>query len=274
MKTIRITFLFILICGLNIKVLNAQVSQQDAWNIVKNEVLNSKIDNINVSVSKTIIDSKSIIKTWYEDEISPISSSWFFFIDDMPFEGWSHPCRYVYVDSKSGKVIIKNKKLPPLIDMKPLIEKKIYTKGKLFDLRSKKTKNVSTATNDYAVIISGGGYREKNFERYWNDCSAIYKTLVNIYGYSDNHIYVLMSDGTSSGKDLHMNDGSYKSSPLDLDGDGDNDIQYSATKSNITKVFDKLKNTLTKKDNLFIYTTDHGYQVSGKHVIMYFIGVR
>jgi len=140
--------------------------------------------------------------------------------------------------------------------------------AKLFDFSNytfKETKD-GNRENDYAVIISGGWKKEKNFSRYWNDCAAIYSTLVNIYGYYDDHIYVLISDGTSSGHDRRIGTYSYDSSPLDLDGDGDNDIQYSATKSNITSVFNTLKGILDSNDHLFIFTTDHGYRESGNDV--------
>jgi len=53
-----------------------------------------------------------------------------------------------------------------------------------------------------------------------------------------------------------------------LDGDGSNDIQYAATRANITQVFNTLRNRLTPADNLFIYTTDHGGQESGTDVYM------
>ena len=66
-----------------------------------------------------------------------------------------------------------------------------------------------------------------------------------------------MSDGVSSAIDRHKNNG-YDSSPLDLDGDGTNDIQYAATYSNISGVFSQLSNILTEDNNLFIFTMDHG----------------
>ena len=53
-----------------------------------------------------------------------------------------------------------------------------------------------------------------------------------------------------------------------MDGDGSNDIQYAATRANITQVFNTLRNRLTPADNLFIYTTDHGGQESGTDVYM------
>ncbi len=108
-----------------------------------------------------------------------------------------------------------------------------------------------------------------NYERYWNDCSALYKVLKNYYGYSQDHIYVLMSDGTSPANDRHLNNGLYDSSPLDLDGDGINDIQYAATHSNLENVFNILSNVLTEEDNLFIFTTDHGGSSGNQHSYLY-----
>lgn len=109
----------------------------------------------------------------------------------------------------------------------------------------------------------GGIKDSSNYIRYWNDCAAIYSTLVNVYGYNRNHIYVLMSDGTNPANDRRTNNG-FDSSPLDLDGDGTNDIQYAATRTNIISVFNQLGNTLTTDNNLFIYTMDHG-DISGNN---------
>jgi len=71
--------------------------------------------------------------------------------------------------------------------------------------------------------------------------------------------YVLISDGTNSAID--RSDGS--NSPLDLDGDGDNDTQFSATAANITAVFDILENNLDQDDILYIFTTNHGSSRDG-----------
>ena len=77
-----------------------------------------------------------------------------------------------------------------------------------------------------------------------------------------------MSDGTDPGLDRHHNEGYYDSSPLDLDGDGTNDIQYAATRTNISRVFNILASRLTPSDHLFIYTTDHGGREFGMDVYM------
>lgn len=204
--------------------------------------------------------------------ISVDKSSWVYFVDEQPFASWSHKCRYLFVNQKTGKITNKSEKYPPqdLESWRMITELPTLPKGKKFDFSEKQTLSKSgfVSANCYAVIISGGASPYHNWVRYWNDCEAIYKALVNVYGYADDHIYVLMSDGTSSGNDRHHYDNTYDSSPLDLDGDGDNDIQYSATRSNITLVFNTLSGILDSDDYLFIYSTDHGGQRSGDDVFI------
>ena len=96
----------------------------------------------------------------------------------------------------------------------------------------------------------------------------MYSALIHVYGYREDHIFVLMSDGTNPAVDRHLITGGYDSSPLDLDGDGDNDIQFAATRANITNVFNTLSELLDADDNLFIYTTDHGGQESGQNTFI------
>lgn len=248
------------------------ITQNAAWDIVKENIL-KELNGINVYASSSVLAPNKAIATWNGEEITPSYESWFFFIDDMPFCNWTHPCRYVYVDTREGKVTIMSKRHPPLnIEMKPLIQNTIKNTHRLstFPKQNSHSRKQSgtRSLHQYAVIISGGGCMYSNWERYWNDCSAIYQVLINVYGYSKQNIYVLMADGTNPNIDRHMNDGTYESSPLDLDGDGLADIQYDATRSSITSVFNTLSNILTEEDDLFIFTTDHGDRIDGNHVVM------
>ena len=251
----------------------AQLSQKEAYEIVKSQILKSDTTDIHLYVSEDMITPKSIIETMHKDIISPDFISWMFFIDDAPYQNWSHPARYVFVGPK-GQIEIQAYSYPPKFDkMVILIEKKYPitdVNKKLNESFSQiQPKNLTTAQNEYAVIISGGYDRDNNYERYWNDCAAIYSTLVNVYNYDRSHIYVLVSDGTNPASDRRRLNGTYDSSPLDLDGDGTNDIQYAATKANITAVFNTLSQIMTNQDNLFIFTTDHGGLNSGQSVFMY-----
>lgn len=106
-----------------------------------------------------------------------------------------------------------------------------------------------------------------NWVRYWNDCQAMYKVLKQKYGFVPSHIYCLVSDGTNPANDRRMYDGTYDSSPLDFDNDGNDDIGYSATKASITTVFDQLSTILTQDDYLYIFSTDHGSLTTGDVVL-------
>jgi len=216
---------------------------------------------------------------------SPDFKSWFFFVDESPYQSWEHSCYYAFVNIETGKLfIVKGNTPPKLSTMKAKIVQPIPPPGKLFDFSKNKTfKAITTydASHDYAVIISGGIDDENNWFRYWNDCSAIYSALIDVYNYSPTHIYVLMADGISPGLDRVLSaayDGSGNliytrdSSPLDLDGDGTNDIQYAATKSNIHTVFDNLSGVIDTDDHLFIYTIDHGGIESGTDVYLHLWG--
>ena len=248
------------------------ISFDEAYEIVlKND---SNIAQKNVYYSPNSLDPKHKI-TYLKTIESPDFESWFFFVDNFPFQSWEHPCYYAFVNTETGEYERVESRVPPkLEDMKVKILQPMPEPGKLFDFKKDKTllKSATTydASNDYAVIISGGMDNHNNWYRYWNDCSAIYSALVDVYNYSPSHIYVLMSDGTSSGNDrllgyqtdIYGNVIGYimDSSPLDLDGNGTNDINYSATKSNISTVFNTLSGILSSDDHLFVFTTDHGGQ--------------
>jgi len=273
----RILILLLYIIG-TFHIANAQqianLTKENAWQIVQEKIVGNKKDSVNVYVSNSIVKANSAIITMNGKEISPIFDSWFFFIDDMPYDNWSHPCRYVFVNIYNGELVLNHRSSPPLTDnMQSLVSYNMNSSPQiLFNIKKKqlpsKSQSVFPYEHEYAVIISGGGNANFNYERYWNDCSAIYQTLINIYGFSKNNIYVLMSDGTDPGLDRHMNNGTYQSSPLDLDGDGVSDIQYAATLSNISNVFNYLSSILTSDDNLFVFTTDHGSQINEQHVVM------
>jgi hypothetical protein len=260
-------FLFVLLC-MPVSVIGQQreLSQDQAWNIILNNVLNDNVQNKDVYISNTIISSQSFLYGT-NNELSPNFNSWFIFIDDVPNANWAHPCRYAFVNIEDGSYVINEKMFPPDLSQMTLLTESRYVIGekKLFDIPKRTTSDYS-ANHNYAIILSGGMNMNINYERYWNDCSAIYSTLVNVYNYPKDHIYVLMSDGTNPANDLciiHDNGNAphtytYISSPLDLDGDNSPDIQYAATLDNVYTVFDDLKDRMTSEDELFIFTMDHG----------------
>ena len=90
----------------------------------------------------------------------------------------------------------------------------------------------------YAILFSGGYNQANNHIRYWNDLKLMYSTLVNKYGYKKENIVVFYADGNGL--------------------DGQIPVHYSATQTNLKEALDLLRKNLTKKDFVFIFTTNHG----------------
>lgn len=206
---------------------------------------------------------------------------WLVFADLMPEANWEHPCKYIYVsDNKEGgeyTVAVADSVRPPHSgDFEPMKLSQI-TRDRMELESSEKAKRAGAArmmksgplpiystpfsSKTYAVILSGGLSPADNAERYWNDCSYMYKTLTRNFGLPKENVKVLMSDGKSPGLDRNLNisfSPDLDSSPLDLDGDGECDIDFSASKDTLAMVFDELKNKLTDNDHLLVFVTDHG----------------
>ena len=107
----------------------------------------------------------------------------------------------------------------------------------------------SSAENHlYAVLINGGRNKLTNHERYWNDCSFLYRTLSQTCRIPKRNITVLMSDGGDSEEDL-----------LRADFRGfESDVDYPATEQALNHVMVRLSRELTADDHLFIFVVDHG----------------
>jgi len=118
------------------------------------------------------------------------------------------------------------------------------------------------STNNYALLISGGGTNATNYGRYYNDIKFMYKTLVNDYKYNKANIKVLMSDGLNDAADQfdsYNTDGTkhYINSEQDLDGDGTDDVNGAADRANITAKLTSWAG-LSSSSTLLIFTTGHG----------------
>lgn len=255
---------------------NSQITKDEAKKLAFEYVNKNNLGKCLIYLNKDVVKQNIVIATFDKTINSMTGPSFAFFIDKFPLANWAHPCSYLFINLKDSSIHMIEWKLPPngLIEWELLTEIKEPAPVRLFDfakIKSGRTKSVQSSDNCYAVIISGGYNASNNWQRYWNDCSAIYSALVNIYDFQDSHIKCLISDGTSSSQDRRIS-GGYDSSPLDLDGDQDNDIDYSATKANITAVFNSLRTIINSEDQLFIFVTDHGNQESGQDALIYLWG--
>lgn len=196
-------------------------------------------------------------------------TEWTIFVDAEPMKGWEHEC-YILTIPKTAKTSLDNvvpsskirRNLPPSDNFVPLLVKNRYGDNadpKLAVPKASQSNDAKTAAQrTYAIILSGGVNKMSNYERYWNDCSFIYQTLVNKYGVPKENIFPIMSDGTNPAEDMRRTVGGFKSQPLDLDNDGVADIKLAATKANIQSTLNTLRTKLKDDDHLFFYVIDHG----------------
>lgn len=204
---------------------------------------------------------------------------WVALVDLYPMANWSHPCEYIFIDIFYGTIMKITKNMPPMqlgelfipkrlditYDSVGIVRPKYHNK-----ILQKKSQSYSSdypaetpESSKWAVIISGGFERDRNYIRYWNDCAAVYSTLLN-YGYSADHIFVAISDGLDDGADYkEYGSSTYNSSPWDLDGNGTDDIQYAADRDGIYQLFNDIGSVMPEGDELFVFTTDHGSIVEG-----------
>lgn len=247
-------------------------TRQQAYERLVDSLLGHSTQGRRVWVYGTDLQGRLKVRNWKEELVFDSGPGWLFFVDDVPRANWEHSCRYVFV-GRDGELDVRESTTPP-DDMAPFeeltespqplspqdfeaINAPQKTEGTVNALpgsaKDLSSPSATPAANRHAVIISGGYNTSNNHVRYWNDCSYFYKTLKN-YGFLDDNIHVLISDGTDPAVD-RSND---TNSPTDLDGDGDADTEYSATAANITTVFNELRDSLDGDDILYIFTTDHG----------------
>ena len=193
------------------------------------------------------------------------------FVDKMPLAAWNHPCNYVYIEnarhSGGNQIYVDEAYEPPVDNPRKIVGDHNHPSGNgllKVDYPLKSQSVSKLPANDkgqtFAVILNGGKNSEDNHENYWYDCSFFYTTLRNVYDLPKENIKVLMSDGTDPSLDLKVfcSENLKISSNLDLDNDGEPDIEYAATKENLSKVFSELATTITPNDQLVLFVVDHG----------------
>ena len=246
------------------------ITQAQALEIVKEDIDEYDV----VYVSKSIVKKGTKFTSYsHHDGIVPCDA-WMVVINTEPRANSGAYWLYIYIDPYTGKADKDSWEwgMPEGIDcdvVKYNLVKQAKSKTSSLTCAHVVVKSLSSVnvSNNWAVIISGGANLDSNYERYWNNCSAIYKSLRQVYNYRKDRIFVLMSDGTSQNLDRIMNDGTYMSSPLDLDDDGANDVNYSATKSNISTVFNYLRDHVSQSEQVLVFVTDHGSRYNNESYI-------
>jgi hypothetical protein len=216
------------------------------------------------------------IEFWNMELTLPAEPGHFVFIDDVPAANWEHEARAVYV-ADDGSLTVWRVTTPPRDDTALRFEELTdsalwaavdgvieYPDHEAIRETARRLEGLVPQTGDrsgenWALLMSGGASQSSNYPRYWNDMSFIYTTLIEVYGYDENKIIVLMSDGDNPAGDQSTG----ASSDLDLDQDGDDDYSLACTHANVIAQMDWLAANLDASDNLFIFTTDHGGSSGG-----------
>lgn len=210
------------------------------------------------------------IASWREpSKLVATEDSYFFFVDEMPGANWEHPAKYVMVSARTGAVQQVNAMTPPgdveqLNGLNPVaVQQADIMKQNVRQLRvqaveMKRVLRLSVQKK-YAVLVSGGWNASSNYSRYWNDLGFMYKALKEKYGFTDQEIVVLYANGSHSPTE-------------DFDGNGTGDVDYAATKANLTTVFTDIGSKIPADGKFFFYSTNHGGQVSGQNAILYLWG--
>lgn len=217
--------------------------------------------------NKLLPPSFNPIDSWTYNEVpSPDYEYWLFVIDLNPaMESGDHflyvflnPVDGTYVEMRCSGIPLDSQDWISCVKHPEIPKHSTVVKTK--SIPGAITSNPNS--NLWAVIVNGGYNAYNNYQRYWNECSDFYNVLLDA-GYDKNHIFVLMSDGLSTAADMMTYSGIIVDSDKDLDGDGNDDIDYSATKSNLSSVFSELADVLDEGDQLVVFVSDHGSEYNG-----------
>ena len=274
--SIKKIFVFLLCCSMSEAMDATSITQQQA---LQQLYATTDTAGVDIYISNAPLAANTPIVTLVDTLYSPEETTWFIFIDEEPKSNWGHNCKYLFIGVETVHYSQYQHMAPPLFDDLLLVKTILGeeneeddddlpgpTKRKIkIEINQHPTTIWDNSENNYALILSGGADKKANKKRYWNDCSAMYKILTQVYKYKKENIYTLMADGTSPSKDRCLSPGIYDNSPTDLDGDGTADIQYPATLEAFINVIRKLSQKLQKEDNLLIYVTDHGWGDANKN---------
>lgn len=230
--------------------LKAQFTQQQAINLVLNQILDQELNKVDVYISQAPVSNQTTISLWDNTSVNLVyANNWICFVDDWPFANWAHQCRYIIIDAASGNYQIQNKKFYPFDLETSYTSISQMPRPTITNLPSQPdiiTNKAEPNANLYAIIINGD-----SDTRFQNDASAIYCTLIDIYGYTKENIFV------------------HAVSAFDMDGDDNpnNDFDYSSTKVSIEHTLEEMAGTtstlseipkLNPDDQLFIFISSHG----------------
>ena len=179
------------------------------------------------------------------------------FADDAPMFNWSHPCRYLLYDAKTGEPYDEvHDEFPPYLVNTPKsfvgfhLPVRIDGIEQLWPIRPPLRCPYKFPTGQrYAILYSGASNN-----RHTNDLEFLYRTLRHQYGFKAANIICLNYDGTLN----------YNGAPHPVGNwPGDNTpyqmpVNGPGTKAALDNALDTIKAKLKPDDFLLIHTNNHG----------------
>ncbi len=147
-----------------------------------------------------------------QDKIHFERETYIVFMDEAPGMNWGHPCRYLLYDTESGELVNEIEAEFPyfLNEKRPRSLELFKTCRTIEGFRRKKPMKIALEPaklsawrkftelpifaregTRYAIFYSGSSNC-----RHVNDMEFLYRTLIDIYGYDPDNIYVCNYDGT------------------------------------------------------------------------------
>jgi hypothetical protein len=177
------------------------------------------------------------------------------FADDEPLANFGHPCRYLLYNPQTGEFIKEvSARFPPDL-LKSTSRLTPFFQPLTFDKPNPywyippiyRCPRLIPEGNRYAILYSG-----LTQGRHLNDMEFAYRTLINVYGFSANNIYVLNYDGTLKVWDIALGNWPGNNTPYTIRVTGE------GTRAAFQAVFSELAGKLQADDLLFIHTNNHG----------------
>jgi hypothetical protein len=219
-------------------------------------------DKTNLSMTQHVIPAGHVFNL-VDTKLTVRQESVLVFIDRMPHANWGHPCTYAFHDSKTGALLYsEDASFPPNLTPASVPLEVFHAPVALLKptIRSTLTDNLasefvlplasSAAQQRYAILWTS----QISDMRHVEDLEFLWRTLVNVYGFTNSNIYVLCYDGTISAVDAPSPVGNWvgNNTPYEMK------VSYKATTANLQTVFDTLAKQLKPRDLLFIHTNNHG----------------
>ena len=216
---------------------------------------------VNLQLYNEVISSGERLKALEREVVIPRDTA-FVLADLAPQYNWAHPCMYLLYDAQTAELYEKVKASFPPQQLRRKPENVVLFHGpvrmidttiKAFPQTIKSQRKLDVlATHPgkrFAILFSGD-----SDNRHVNDMEFLYRTLVDVYGFSPTDIYVLNHDGTIN----------YDGGPKPVGKwPGDNTpyrmkVKGKGTRAAFQSTLNSLADKIRSSDLLFLHTNNHG----------------